>query len=147
MGSFNTPAALEETNDLLALVRFKLITIDYLYNVVKNHFIASKMPKFKELFLDGMIYHAIPSEQKELLEEQPVVRKEPGTDIIQYTFIVRKEDFQAAKQTGKYETSDEFWACGYKTSVSLTRNKVTRKGVFCSVCITCHLFDKDCKIK
>ena len=25
--------------------------------------------------------------------------------------------------------------------------KVTRKGVFCSVGITCHLFDKDCKKK
>ena len=43
------PAGLEETNDLLAVVRFKLVKIDYLYHVIKNHPIALKMPKFHEL--------------------------------------------------------------------------------------------------
>jgi hypothetical protein len=103
------PAGLEETNDLLAVVRFKLVTVDYLYNVIKNHPIALRMPKFNELYLGGMTYHAIPEEQKKLLEEQPVLRKKPERDIIQYTFVAKKYGLN----------SDTFWACGYKMSVGL----------------------------
>ena len=113
------PAGLEETNDLLAVVRFKLVKIDYLYNVIKNHPIALKMPKFHELYLSGMTYKAIPPTQKKLLEEQPVLRKKPERDIIPYTFVIKKEDCDAAfgKKTKLY--SDEFWACGYQMSLDM----------------------------
>ena len=110
------PASLEETNDLLAAVRFKLVTIDYLYNVVKNHPIASKMPKFMELCFDGMTYHAIPEEQKMLLKDQPVLRKEPETGISQYTFVVKKEDYDNPRNNPKFNWN-KFWACGYKMSL------------------------------
>jgi hypothetical protein len=113
------PASLEETNDLLAVVRFKLVTIDYLYNVINNHPIASKMPKFNELYLGGMTYHAIPAEQKELLERQPVVRKKPEGLIIQHVAVYKEQDFETAKETRTYKSSNEFWACGYKMSVGL----------------------------
>ena len=117
------PAGLEETNDLLAVVRFKLVTIDYLCNVIKNHPIALKMPQFNELYLGGMTHHAIPVEQKRLLEEQPVLRKKHERNIIQYTFVVKKEDFETASgRAGRAVEliSDEFWACGYKMSLHLT---------------------------
>ncbi|CAB4030041.1 BTB POZ domain-containing POB1 [Paramuricea clavata] len=115
------PAGLEETNDLLAAVRFKLVTIDYLYNVIKNHPIALKMPKFSELYLGGMTHHAIPVEQKSLLEEPPVLRKEHKGNIIQHTFVVKKEDYAETSSGGAVELiSDEFWACGYKMSVHLS---------------------------
>ena len=113
------PTALEETNDLLAVVRFKLVTIDYLYNVIKSHQIASKMPKFNELYLNGMTYHAIPPKQKKLLQEQPVLRKKPERNIIQQTFL--------AKDSGA--CCDKFWACGYQMSVNFTyRPKSSRNG-------------------
>jgi hypothetical protein len=114
------PAGLEETNDLLAAVRFKLVTIDYLYNVIKNHPIALKMPKFSELYLGGMTHHAIPVEQKPLLEEPPVLRKEHEGKIIQYTFVVKKEDYETSSGGAVEIISDEFWACGYKMSVHLS---------------------------
>ena len=114
------PAGLEETNDLLAVVRFKLVTIDYIYNVIKNHPIALKMPKFNELYLGGMTYHAIPAEQKKVLEKLPVLRKKPERNIIQYTFVVKKEDYEAAPGKATELISDEFWACGYKMSVHLS---------------------------
>ncbi|CAB4042159.1 BTB POZ domain-containing POB1 [Paramuricea clavata] len=114
------PAGLEETNDLLAVVRFKLVTIDYLYNVIKNHPIALKMSKFSELYLGGMTYHAITAEQKEVLEKLPVLRKKPERNIIQYTFVVKKEDYKAAPGRPTELISDEFWACGYKMSVHLS---------------------------
>ena len=111
------PAGLEETNDLLTVVRFKLVTIDYLYNVIKNHPIASKMPKLMELYLAGMTYHAIPPEQKKLLKDQPVLRKKPDESICQYAFVIKEEDYDNSRNVGLKLNWDEFWACGYKMIV------------------------------
>ena len=113
--------SLEETNDLLDVVRFKSMTIDYLCNVVKNHPIASKMPQFNELFLGGMIYHAMPSKQKEILVEQPVSRKKSERVATQYSCVVQKKDYETALETGTYKSPNNFWACGYKISVGLIR--------------------------
>ncbi|XP_028401277.1 kelch-like protein 4 [Dendronephthya gigantea] len=110
------PAGMQETNDLLAVVRFKLVTIDYLYNVINNHPIASKMPSFTELYLSGMTYHAIPAEQKKRLEKQPGFRKKSTRAIIQYAYNVRKNDFES----GTGLNSDHFWACGYKMSLKVS---------------------------
>ena len=110
------PVSLEDTNDLLAAVRFKLVTIDYLYNVIKNHPIASKMPKFMELYLAGMTYHAILQGQKKLLKDQPVVRKKSEVGICQHTFVIKKEDYDNARENPKFKWN-EFWACGYKMSL------------------------------
>ena len=111
------------TSDLLCVVRFKLMMVDYLYNIVKDHFIASKMPKYDELFLNAMIYHALPVEQKKLFREQPLVGKNPGK-ISQYTVVVDKQDFEAAHKTGTYESSDVFWTCSYEMSVGLIKVSV-----------------------
>ena len=114
------PASLKETNDLLAVVRFKLVTIDYLYNVINNHPIASKMPKFNELYLGGMTYHAIPAKQKELLERQPVERKKHEGIISQHVSVITEQDLRTAIETKTYKALDEFWACGYKMSIGLS---------------------------
>ena len=131
------------TSDLLAVVRLKLMMVDYLYNVVKSHFIASKMPKFNELFLDAMIYHALPAEQKGLLDDQPMVRKDPGPIILQSTPIITKQDFQAAQQTGKCKCSNEFWACGYKMSVGLIKNTVNFRTSYINAELTVHGLKKE----
>ena len=104
------PNSLEETNDLLEVVRLKLVTIDYLYNVIRNHPIACKMLKFNQLFLDGVIYHAMPEEQKQMLRKQPVLRKQPAGKVILYTLN---------KQDPGHSQLRMFWACGYKMSISI----------------------------
>jgi hypothetical protein len=116
------PASLEETNDLLAVVRFELVTFDYFYNVIKNHPIASKMPKFNQLFLNGMIYHAMPSEQKKMLEEQPVQRKKSDGKVIVHTCFLHKENFDESVKNKKHKSTfqlGKFWACGYLMSVNM----------------------------
>ena len=110
--------SLEETNNLLAVVRFQLVTIDYLYNVIKNHPIASQMPKFDQLFLDGMIYHAMPSEQKKMLEKQPVARKKPGEEIIVHTHFLFEDYSKQIKKKLPIQL-ETFWACGYNMSITL----------------------------
>ena len=115
------PASLEETNDLLAVVRFKLVTFDYFYNVIKNHPIASKMPKFNQLFLDGMIYHGMPSEQKKLLEEQPVQRKKSDEKVIVHTYFLNEQNFRKLIKNSSDIQLGRFWACGYMMSVKIVR--------------------------
>ena len=115
------PTALKKSNDLLAVVRFKLVTIDYLYNVINNHPIASKMPKFNELYLDGMTYHAIPTKQKTFLPQQPVLRKKPKRKISQKVFLITKEVYDAAKKSKTKLNLGEFWACGYQIRVYILR--------------------------
>ena len=130
------PTSLKESNDLLSVVRFELVTIDYLYNVIKHHPIASKMPKFNELYLNGMTYHAIPEEQKTLLEQKPAVRKEPEGIIYQHALVFKEQDFQTALNAGTYESSDIFWACGYKFGVSLSHDSNYGYGtVFPLLCV------------
>ncbi|CAB4041470.1 BTB POZ domain-containing POB1 [Paramuricea clavata] len=121
------PGSLEETNDLLSVVRFKLITIDYLYNVIKNHPIATKMPQFNQLFLDGMIYHAIPSEQKKMLREQPVQRKKSEGKVFVHTYLLNKERFYGLNEKLVANLHLEaFWACGYKMSIILIKAENNR---------------------
>ena len=111
------PDTLED--DFLAVVRFKLVTFDYLYNVIRHHSIASNMGNFSDLYRDGLTYHAASSEQKKLLEEKPVVRKKPQEKVIQYIFLVKKKDYETALANGKELNSERFWACGYQINVSI----------------------------
>ena len=133
----------EETNDLLAVVRFKLVTFDYLYNVIKKHPVASKMPKFNQLLLDGMIYHAAPSEQKGMLEKlQPVQRKKSGKNIIVHTYLLTAKPYDARdRRNFQLET---FWACGYKMSVDI----IYKSGTYLNpehyeLQLTVHILNKE----
>ena len=113
------PGGLKETNDLLAVVRFKLVTVDYLYNVVRNHPIATRMPYFNEFYYDGLTYHALPSQQKKLFKEKPVPRKKTDKIIIQFVFAVKKEDYATALANESCIQTKNFWACGYNMRVGI----------------------------
>ena len=117
------PGGLKETNDLLAVVRFKLVTVDYLYNVIRNHPIATRMPQFSEFYYGGLTYHALPSEQKTLLEEKPVSRRKPGRIIIQCAFNVKRERYERVLADGRCIQTKRFWACGYHISVGIDPSK------------------------
>ena len=115
------PSSLEPTSKLLAAVLFELVTIDFLYNVIKNHPIASKMPLFKDLYLNGVTYNALPLKQKKLLKKKPVERKESKDNIVQYTFTVQQADFQKALNNPSELKSEVFWCCGYKMRMGFTK--------------------------
>ena len=115
------PDSLEETDDLLGIVRFKLVTFDYLYNVIKRHPIASKMPKFNQLFLDGMMYHAAPSEQQKMLVKQPVQRKKSDRKVIMQRYVLREQTLNTYYKKGIQIILGWFWACGYRMNVRLIR--------------------------
>lgn len=114
--------SLSQHDDLLSTVRFELVTVDYLYNVIRDNAIASKMVNFHEQYSAGMTYHAIPEEQRKLLIKQPTIRKKSEKFIFQHEYNLTPNNFDIAQETELNKLS-EFWACGYKMCVGLCHNK------------------------
>ena len=84
------PSNIEPSSTVLDAVRFDMTTIDYLYNVIRVHPIATKLPHFQELLLKGMTYHALPSALRQRLSQvTPVARKAPACPIVQYAWEIK----------------------------------------------------------
>ena len=116
------------TESLLSLVKFELLTIDYLYNVVQQHYIAKEMPSFAELYCKGITYHALPK----LMKNPVLARQEPSGNVVQYTWVITKDELEILHNETTRETDDElnleldncfksprFWWCGYEMQMNL----------------------------
>ena len=102
---------------LLSVVRFQLIPIDYLYNIVQHNAVAKKLPDFNDHYLKGISYHALPDFMKKQLPRQPVKRKASRVPFIPYTWMISREDLDELVGTDESLESDEFWYCGYRVVV------------------------------
>ena len=91
------------TSPLLSLLRFEVMTLDYLYNVVQWHPIASKMEGFKELYYRVITYHALTPEMRKGLDVKPVEREEIRyyalDGSVQYTWVIAKDNLETAQDT------------------------------------------------
>ena len=99
---------------LLSVVRFELIPIDYLYNIIQHHSLAKKLPDFNDHYLRGISYHALPDFMKKQLPRQPVKRKASTESFIPYTWVIPRDVLDELVGTDESLKSDEFWCCGYR---------------------------------
>ena len=120
------PTSSDQQTPLLSVIRFELMPVDYLYNVVQHHPIAAKMADFNRLYLNGVTYHALTSEIKERLTVKPIKRTAISEDIVQYTWNILNNKIEESVSTQEELKSDEFWCCGYKMQLSLAN--VSLKG-------------------
>ena len=60
--------------DLLDLVRFEFMSVDFLYDVVRDDFESQRMPNFNEYILKGLAYHGFSLSRREQLEPKPKER-------------------------------------------------------------------------
>ena len=98
---------------ILSVVRFELIPIDYLYNIVQHHSVARKFPAFNHLYLRGISYHALSNNMKKKMLRQPVKRK-PSTELLlAHTWVIPRNKLDNLVGTDKRLLSDRFWFCGY----------------------------------
>ncbi|CAB4027290.1 BTB POZ domain-containing POB1 [Paramuricea clavata] len=114
----------QELPSLLSLIRFELMSIDYLHNIVQHNSVAKKLPDFNDHFIRGISYHALPDTLIQRLPRQPVKRKASMQFIlsteaskqffIPYTWVIAVEVLDKLAQTGQTIKSCEFWYCGYK---------------------------------
>ena len=103
-----------ELPPLLSVVRFELIPIDYLYNMVQHNALAKRFPDFNKHYLRGITYHALSNLSKPRLSCQPVNREASTKSFILYTWVIATEKLDKQAQSGKPIKSDEFWYCGYR---------------------------------
>ena len=70
----NIPCVSRSSCDLLHLVRFEFLSVDFLYDVVQNHPIARRMPGFNKYLLNGLAYHSFSKIRRDQLEPKPKKR-------------------------------------------------------------------------
>ena len=111
-----------QSSSLLSLVRFELLTVDYLYNVVQHHSIATKMAHFRDLYLKGISYHALTKGIKDrMISEIPQERDKVEGDIVQFTWIIEKDKLETLDAGAKIN-SEVFWWCGYEMQMFLEKS-------------------------
>ena len=121
-----------EMPSLLSVVRFELIPVDYLYNIVQHHSVAKKLPDFNDHYLRGISYHALSAIMKQRLPHQSVKRKDETQPFVAYTWVIPTQKLSQSEETLK---SEEFWYCGYKmilviSNIVKTGNLTKKHSVF-----------------
>ena len=125
----------EGMSSLLSIVRFELMPIDYLYNIVQHNSVAKKFADFNDHYLRGISYHALSDALKERLPCQPVKREANTQSSIPYTWVIPRDDLDELVGTDESLKSDEFWYCGYRmvmviTDVIKSKNLLQNKAMF-----------------
>ena len=116
-----------EMPSLLSVVRFELIPVDYLYNIVQHHSVAKKLPDFNDHYLRGISFHALSATMKQRLPHQSVKRKDET--FVAYTWVIPTYKLRDAALMLRDETlifrlkSEEFWYCDYKMILVISNIK------------------------
>ena len=105
---------------LLSVVRFELMSIDYLYNIVQHNSVAKKLPDFNDHYLRGISYHAVSDSIKQRLLCQPVKRKASAEFFIPYTWVIRRDKLDNLVGTDQELVSNAFWYCGYEMGLEIS---------------------------
>ena len=112
----------QDLPSLLSVVRFELMPIDYLYNIVQHHPVAKKLMDFTNHYLRGISYHALSDTMKQRLPRQPVKKRAETQPFVAFTWVIptHKLNANTPGMTEKTLKSEEFWYCGYKMSLVIT---------------------------
>ena len=134
---------------VLSVVRFELIPIDYLYNIVQHDSIAQKFLDFNHNYLRGISYHGLSDSMKERVPCQPGRRK-PSTELfLAYTWVIQANELDDLVGTEKQFTSDPFWYCGYKMDLTITDVvNLDKKEIFtATLCLDINNLTKQSDVK
>ena len=115
------PRTARYTCDLLDLVRFEFMSVDFLYDVVQDHSVARWMPEFNKYLQKGLAYHGFSQMRREQLEPKP--KKRPFVENAGPTFswvIDDKVEEKLTKFPGKSVFSNIFWYHGHPMRLHLS---------------------------
>ena len=139
----NIPYLAQSSCDLLCLVRFEFLSVDFLYDVVQNHRKACRMPGFNRYLLNGLAYHSFSKIRRDQLEPKPNQRPSAEEDSPTFSWVI--DEKLAEKLTGRLNYpifSDKFWHKGYQMQLQLRySDDLSKCGFFFGLC---HLADKAC---
>lgn len=115
---FNLTARERVICSLLHLVRFELMTIDFLYDVVHHHAVAKKMPNFNDFLLKSLAYHGFSVERQNQLKTKPVKRSPCLDNSPVYSWIIDKDERKKLSDSSHTQSSP-FWFQGYQMYLTL----------------------------
>ncbi len=121
--------------DLLDVVRFEFMSVDFLYDVVQNHYVGSRMPGFNKYFVQGLAYHGFSEVRRKQLEPKP--KKRPLVEDSSPTFSWVIDDELEKKMTKSPEKiffSNRFFYQGYSMQLLLSYEKNMNCGFYFAVC-------------
>ena len=122
----NLTASDLDVSFLLHLVRFELMTIDFLHDVVSNHAAAKKMLCFNSFLQKGLAYHGFSQERRTLLKTKPVKRPHCSDHSPTFSWIIDKDVRKKLLDSSKVQSSP-YWYKGYQMNLSLGYNPDSNK--------------------
>jgi hypothetical protein len=100
--------------DLLDVVRFEFMSVDFLYDVVQDHLVARRMPGYNKYLLKGLAYHGFSQNRREQLEPKPKKRRLSEDAGPTFSWVI---DDKLVKDLTKFPgvpvSSNQFWYQGY----------------------------------
>ena len=123
----------QELPSLLSVVRFELMPIDYLYNIVQHNSVAKKFTDFNELYLRGITYHALPHDILQTLPSQSPRKIVDSQDMVAYTWIIPEQKLYRLAGTVQELKSSEYFYCGYKMTLTINNVKLV-DGIYLGNC-------------
>jgi hypothetical protein len=139
---FNIPCAARDKYDLLDLLRFEFMSADFLYDVVQNHIVASKMPGFNKYLVKGLAYNAFSEARREELKPKPKKRPEEIEDPTYSWMIDKRQREKLTRSPGTFVFSNRFLYQKYSMQLKLCFANDSNKCNF--YLMVCDLEERAC---
>ena len=112
----------EQFSSLLNLARCELMTVDFLYDVVRLHSVAKNMPGFNEYLQKGLAYRGFKKKRRVNIENKPIRRPSVDNEDPTFVWLVDKKAIEylfAPSGSSAGPTSEYFWYFGYRMQMAM----------------------------
>ena len=119
---------LHDKCDLLDVVRFELMSADFLYDVVRQNIWAVGMHGFTDYLQKGLAYHAFSDTRKEQVKIKPKKRSPVKVSGPTFSWVIDdKLEKELSKCPGTSTISETFWYQGYQMQMTLRYSEDSTK--------------------
>ena len=97
------------------------MSVDFLHDVVQDHFVARQMPEFNKYLVKGLAYHGFSEIRREQLEPKPKKRLVAEDTDPTFSWVI---DEEVEKKLSHFPvnrvSSSKFWYKGYQMQLHLS---------------------------
>jgi hypothetical protein len=118
--------AIDGDHSLLSLVRFELMSVGFMYDIVRHHTTAKRLSGFNEFLQNGLAYHAFSPSRSDELEIKPVNRCTYSNKDQTFSLVLDQDKQRELIERGMIWSS-VFWCKGYMLRLKLRYAGTTYK--------------------
>ncbi|CAB4032329.1 Hypothetical predicted protein [Paramuricea clavata] len=118
---WNQLETIDDGRCMLSLVRFELMTVDFMYDIVRHHTTAKKLDGFNEFLQNGLAYRAFSLSRLQELEIKPVKRCTyiNNSNDPTFSWVIGQDEQRGLIERG-HTVSGPFWLKGYMMDLQLS---------------------------